>query len=73
MSMGQMRVIIELESEYGHPDNRPSREPILRSFSKRLPELLAEERERLSKKRSKGDWSEHDDISGWSVVSVRVE
>ena len=35
-----MRILIELEKDFGHPDNRPTKQYILEAVNEQLPKML---------------------------------
>ena len=52
-----MKITIELEHDFGHPGNRPSKEYVIEKIVKQLPDGL---------KHTK-------DLGGWHMAAVRVD
>jgi hypothetical protein len=59
-----MKIIIELTADFGHPNNEPSKQAILKSVASRLPELL--------KKDTRDDHGVTA-LARWDVSGVKVE
>lgn len=57
-----MKITITLEQDFGHPDNRPTKEGVLKVFAEELPKAISEI------KKQGAVWPAH-----WQVTAIVVQ
>jgi hypothetical protein len=57
-----MRIVIELTADFGHPNNEPTKQGMLKAVVERLPELLKQDKDNA-----------FTGLYRWSISGVKVE